>query len=44
MDEDLLIDMYIYGFVSQAISLLMLSKDLSVQKHFLWIGYYVAGR
>ena len=34
MDEDLLIDMYIYGFVSQAISLLMLSKDLSVQNTF----------
>ena len=26
MDEDLLIDMYIYGFVSQAISLLMYQK------------------
>ncbi len=34
MDEGLLIDMYIYGFVSQAISLLMLSKDLSVQNTF----------
>lgn len=34
MDEDLLIDLYIYGLVSQAISLLMLSKDLNVQNTF----------
>lgn len=34
MDADLLIDMYVYGFVSQAISLLMLSKKLSINTTF----------
>lgn len=34
MDNDLLIDMYVYGFVSQAISLLRLSKDLSTENSF----------
>lgn len=34
MDEELLIDLYVYGFVSQTISLLMLSKDLATQNTF----------
>ncbi len=41
MDIDLLIDMYLYGLTSQAISLLVLSKNINMKHSFYGIQIYL---